>query len=78
VIVETIQKTSSGVSDRTVEAPAIAPSKVSWQQALEFLAIVAQLVLLALLIKRYSIESPAFIQMSYLVFAGFAIHYFLP
>src|SRR6476619_480336 len=78
MIVDTIPKTAQDVSDRVAERPAIAPSKVNWRQAIEFLAIIAQLVLLAILIKRYNIESPAFIQMSYLVFAGFAIHYFLP
>jgi hypothetical protein len=45
---------------------------------LKFVAIMMQLVLLAVLIKRYNVESPAFFQLTLLAFGGFAVHYFLP
>ncbi len=44
----------------------------------KFLAIVAQLVMLSLLIRRFHLESPAFFQLTVLSFTGFMIHYFLP
>jgi hypothetical protein len=50
------------------------PLSVQWK----FVAIALQLGLLALLIKRYELESPAFFDVTVLTFAGFAIHYFLP
>ncbi len=47
-------------------------------ELMRFTAIVLQLGLLALLIKRYNLESPAFFQLTLLAFLGFAVHYFLP
>jgi hypothetical protein len=44
----------------------------------KFLVLAVQLVLLAVLIRRYNVESVAFFQLTILAFAGFAIHYFLP
>src|SRR4051794_37871977 len=44
----------------------------------KFLALIAQLLLISLLIKRYNLESPAFFQLTVLAFGGFAVHYFLP
>jgi D-alanyl-lipoteichoic acid acyltransferase DltB (MBOAT superfamily) len=46
--------------------------------ASKFVAIVLQLGLLSVLIKRYNLESPAFFQLTLLAIAGFAVHYFLP
>lgn len=50
----------------------------NWRHTIEFLLIVAQLALLAVLIDRYKLESPAFIHLSFLAFAGFVVNYFLP
>src|SRR5262245_31187063 len=44
----------------------------------QFLIIVAQLFLLAVLIYRYNLESPAFVQLAVLAFAGFVVHDLLP
>jgi hypothetical protein len=49
-----------------------------WPEMIKFAAIMLQLVLLAVLIKRYEIESPAFFDLTVLAFAGFAVHYLLP
>jgi hypothetical protein len=49
-----------------------------WPGAVQFAAIMLQLFLLAVLIKRYNVESPAFFQLALLTFGGFAVHYFLP
>jgi hypothetical protein len=48
-----------------------------WSEMTKFTAIVLQLCLLAVLIQRYGLESPAFFQLSVLSFAGFAVHHFL-
>src|SRR3954462_10113420 len=45
---------------------------------LKFAAILLQLVLLAIVIKRYHLESPAFYRITLLAVGGFAVHYFLP
>src|SRR4029079_5355172 len=50
----------------------------SWPEAYKFAAIMLQLVLLAIVIKRFNLESPAFFQLTVLTFGGFAVHYFLP
>jgi hypothetical protein len=47
-------------------------------ELIKFGAIVAQLGLLAILVHRYNLESPAFFQLTVLTFVGFVIHYFLP
>src|SRR3954463_3891708 len=47
-------------------------------EALKFAAILLQLVLLAVVIKRYNLESPAFYSITLLAVGGFAVHYFLP
>src|SRR3954471_15014310 len=44
----------------------------------QFAAILSQLVLLAIVIKRYNLESPAFFRITLLAVGGFAVHYFLP
>src|SRR4051812_18294290 len=44
----------------------------------KFLVLVAQLFLLAIVIYRYSLETPAFVQLIELTFAGFVVHHFLP
>jgi len=54
------------------------PAKVNWRRAIEFVAIVVQLVLLAVLVDRYKLESPAFFHLTLLVFGGFVVQYFLP
>lgn len=43
-----------------------------------FLGILVQLVLLLAVVSRFQIESEAFIRLTALTVAGFAIHYFLP
>ena len=53
-------------------------SDAQWPELMKFAAIMLQLVLLALLIKRYELESPAFFELTVLAFGGFAVHYFLP
>src|SRR5215813_5102774 len=45
---------------------------------LKFAAILLQLALLAIVIKRYNLESPAFFRIALLAFGGFTVHYFLP
>src|SRR3954452_25098025 len=45
---------------------------------LKFAAVLLQLVLLAIVIKRYNLESPAFYRITLLAVGGFAVHYFLP
>src|SRR4051794_32321445 len=44
----------------------------------KFLVLAAQLFLLAVVIYRYNLESPAFVQLIELTFAGFVVHHFLP
>src|SRR5215212_4980823 len=46
--------------------------------AAKFLVLAAQLFLLAVVIYRYNLESPAFVQLIELTFAGFVVHHFLP
>src|SRR5829696_7374798 len=46
--------------------------------AAKFLALVVQLFLLAVLIYRFNLESPAFVQLIWMTFAGFVVHFFLP
>lgn len=43
-----------------------------------FAFIVLQLVLLAIAIRQFRIESPAFLRLAFLAFGGFVIHAFLP
>jgi D-alanyl-lipoteichoic acid acyltransferase DltB (MBOAT superfamily) len=43
-----------------------------------YLLILVQLALLLLIIRQFQIESAAFLRISLLAFAGFAVHYFLP
>jgi hypothetical protein len=68
--------------DATAAPPALLPPKQaqprSWQSLIEFCAISVQLVLLGILIWRFNLESPAFLQLCVFAFAGFAINYFLP
>ena len=59
-------------------APEAHHAKIDWNRAIEFLAMVAQLVLLALLVDRYKLESPAFFHLTLLAFGGFVVQYFLP
>src|SRR5215212_1275756 len=76
-----------------VETPELAPSRpvraaretraaLTWilpiSDGLKFAAILLQLVLLAVVIKRYNLESPAFFRITLLAVGGFAVHYFLP
>jgi len=44
----------------------------------KFVALGLQLGLLLLVIRQFQIESSAFLRLSLLAFAGFAVHYFLP
>ena len=46
--------------------------------ASKFVAIMLQLGLVAVVIKRYNLENPAFLQLMLLAIAGFAVNYFLP
>ena len=58
-------------------------SAVRWwtlplSDGMKFAAIMLQLVLLTIVIKRYNLESPAFFSITLLTVGGFAVHYFLP
>jgi hypothetical protein len=44
----------------------------------QFLVVLAQLGLLTLVLRQFQIESGAFLRLSLLTFAGFAVHAFLP
>lgn len=46
--------------------------------ALMFGCLAAQLACLVIVIKRFNLESPAFLQLSMLMLVGFSIHYWLP
>ena len=49
-----------------------------WTELVRFLFVFGQLLLLALIIRQYQIESSAFLRLFLLAVAGFAIHYFAP
>lgn len=72
------KKMTSPVLAPGVQAPAAAGQMARWSEVARFAVVIVQLVLLAVLVKRYNIESPAFFQLTLLAFGGFAIHYFLP
>ncbi len=44
----------------------------------KFILIIGQLLLLALIIRQFQIQSSAFLRVALLAFAGFSVHYFLP
>ena len=44
----------------------------------KFVLVTAQLALLAVALRQFQIESPAFVQLAFLAFAGFVVHAFLP
>src|SRR4051812_44091779 len=75
-----LETEESTVADTVHFAREIRPRRqaIVWTNATKFAAIVLQLGLLAIVIKRYNLESPAFFQLTVLAFAGFAVHYFLP
>src|SRR4051812_12160638 len=77
MLLETKKQVELGESRRVDELPG-KPSGAPWPEMMKFAAIMLQLVLLAVLIKRYEVENPAFFDLTVLAFAGFAIHYFLP
>lgn len=54
------------------------PERVSLLGVAKFLAVLAQLGLLVILIRSFSIESEALVDISILTFFGFLIHSFLP
>lgn len=60
------------------EARGQAAVRAGWSDLVHFAATMTQLGLVAVLIRRYHIETPAFFQLMLLAFGGFAIHYFLP
>ncbi len=66
------------VSKGAPVGPSAPAAMMNWRPTIEFISIVVQLALLALLIWRYHLESPAFIQLTLLIFGGFAVHYFFP
>ncbi len=64
-----------------IEATGAAPPPAQLRGAIglwHFLLISAQLGLVLLLFRQFQLESAAFLRLSVLVFAGFAIHAFLP
>ena len=68
----------SAVAQRARMRFAFSPAILHYLRALEFVSLVAQLVLLAIVIDRYNLESPAFLHLTLLVFGGFVVHYSLP
>ena len=63
------------------QVAAQAPHRVVQQgkiTAFHFLVVLAQLGLLTLVLRQFQIESGAFLRLSLLAFAGFAVHAFLP
>src|SRR5215213_4088144 len=77
MLVKTQQLAEADETRPVGESPAMRAAAPS-PEILKFAAIMLQLALLAVLIKRYELESPAFFDLTLLTFAGFAIHYFLP
>src|SRR3954453_23613640 len=77
MLVKTEKRAEVGGTRPLSELPA-KRSAAAWPEIVKFAAIMLQLVLLAVLIKRFEIESPAFFDLTVLAFAGFAVHYFLP
>src|SRR5215212_7671179 len=77
MLVET-QKVAEVEATRPVSELPATRSAAPWPEVVKFAAVLLQLLLLAVLIKRYEIESPAFFDLTVLAFAGFAVHYFLP
>jgi alginate O-acetyltransferase complex protein AlgI len=73
-------------TERTIATPSklFAPSvraeaaERDWPSFVKFSAICVQLLLLAILANRYNLESPAFLQLTKLAFAGFVVNHLLP
>jgi len=63
---------------KTNDEPKRRPMSRELAGLLKFSALAVQLALIAILIKRYNLESPAFFQLTLLAFCGFGVHYFLP
>src|SRR5262245_41788651 len=72
----TAERPASRLSRQLPSAAKQAQAELSGAKKL--LIIAAQLFLLAVLILRYNLESPAFVQLAMLAFAGFAVQHFLP
>ena len=64
----------SGVAAQAPEG-AVQRGKIS---ALNFLVVLAQLALFAIVLRQFQIESGAFLRLALLAFAGFAVHAWLP
>lgn len=67
---ETSAGAASAVSEARVQDRLTTPG--------QFLAVAAQLGLLALVIRQFQIENSAFLRMTLLAFSGFLVHAFLP
>jgi D-alanyl-lipoteichoic acid acyltransferase DltB (MBOAT superfamily) len=61
--------------NRPIADTQVIPGRIS---IVKFAFILAQLALLALIIRQFQIESPAFVRLALLSFAGFALHAWLP
>src|SRR5215211_6917915 len=78
MLVETPELASTHLIRPAKETSAARPRTLPLSDALKYAAILLQLVLLAVVIKRYNLESPAFFRITLLAVGGFAVHYFLP
>jgi D-alanyl-lipoteichoic acid acyltransferase DltB (MBOAT superfamily) len=80
--VVTVPSVAAGVGDRRLDAevrPRVDPREArGTRDVVRFGALLAQLALLLLAFRAYSLETPAFLLLSAAAFAGFAIHYWLP
>src|SRR5205807_356459 len=77
-----IETGKEGVELRLAPAEALIPCQSSAQQyaagAAQFLAVVAQFGLIALLVQQWQLESQSLTRLMWLAFAGFIIHHLLP
>lgn len=68
-------QTASAISVPSLRSREIA---VPMGSIVEFFPLFFELGMLAVLIKRFNLESPAFFQVALLAFSGFVVNYFLP
>jgi hypothetical protein len=78
MLLETEESVATHPSRTAVRPSTRQPLTARIPDAVKFGAILVQLVLLAVLIKRYNLENPAVFPVMVLAFAGFVVHYFLP
>src|SRR5215213_3622962 len=78
MLVETQNVAAVHSTDPVGESRTVRRLKLPFSHHMKFVLLLMQLVLLAVVIKRYNLESPAFVSITMLAFGGFAVHYFLP